>query len=240
MSAAQQAQRDHVLDLLHEYWVAGIFPRNYDYKGERRPCFIDRDGRICAVGYLVEQTAGRAAAEAINQKHQYEDLLAMNDAALDSWIASSGLSKTECAMIQPTYGWSDPTNNYVSRGQSIATASFTGINLSINLLNGIQLLNSKQRTAIPVIGLVTGVGQVALGIGMTPDRLYSNLSTNYPERQHQLSMMNIGLGASSILLSTYNLIANRKPKEKPFTWNVYGYPTSHQSMAMGFALSKRF
>jgi hypothetical protein len=240
LSATQRAQRTRVLDLLRDYWMAGIFPRNYDHKGERRPCFIDRDGRICAVGYLVEQTAGRAAAEAINQKHQYQDLLAMNDPALDEWVAGSGLSKVECAMIQPTYGWSQPqTDQYVSPATSIATASFTGVTGSINLLNGVQLLKGQCKRAIPIMGIVAGVGQVGLGIGMMPGQPVDTW-TPYPQRQHQLAMMNIGLGTSTILLSTYNLIANHKPKQKPLALNVYGYPTGHQSMAMGLGFSKRF
>lgn len=240
LSAAQRTQRTHVLDLLHEYWTAGIFPRNYDHPGERRPCFIDRDGRICAVGYLVAQTAGREAAEAINQTHQYDDLLAMNDPALDEWVAGSGLSKTECAMIQPTYGWRDPNNNFVSPGSSAATAGFTGLNLSVNIINGVQLLKGTQRRAIPIIGLVGGAGQIALGAFMMPGRPIDNFSPGYPERQHLLSMMNIGLGTTTIVTSAYNLIANRAPKEKKLSWNIYGYPTGSQNIAMGFALNRRF
>jgi hypothetical protein len=240
LSASQRVQRNHVLDLLHDYWTAGVFPRNYDHPGERRPCFIDRDGRICAVGYLVEQTAGREAAEAINQQHQYDDLLAMNDPALDNWVAGSGLSKVECAMIQPTYGWNDPTNNYVSPGLSAATAGFTGLNLSVNLINGVQLLKGNQLRVIPVVGLVGGVSQLALGAFMLPGHPVDNFGPAFAERQHLLSMMNIGLGTTTILTSAYNLIVNRKPQEKKLSWNIYGYPTGSQNMAMGFALNKRF
>jgi hypothetical protein len=97
-------KRNHLLDLLHDYWTKAVFPRNYDYKAERKPCFIDKDGTICAVGYLVEQTAGREAAETINFKHKYDVVMEMNDEMVDNWINKSGLTKEECAMIQPTYG----------------------------------------------------------------------------------------------------------------------------------------
>src|SRR5512139_1692170 len=53
-----QQKRAHLLDLLHDYWSAGKFPRNYDHMDVRKPCFIDKDNTICAVGYLVEQTSG--------------------------------------------------------------------------------------------------------------------------------------------------------------------------------------
>jgi len=98
-----QQRRTHLLDLLHDYWTRGVFPRNYDYKAERKPCFIDKDGTICAVGYLVEQTAGREVAEAVNLKHKYHLVMEMNDEVVDDWINNSGLTKEECAMIQPSY-----------------------------------------------------------------------------------------------------------------------------------------
>ena len=133
LTAEQLKNRERILDLLNEYHTAGKFPRNYDYD-ENRPCFIDEDGTICAVGYLVEQTAGREVAEQINAKYKYEYLLNMHDEALESWIASSGLTKEECAMIQPTYGYNNrwgvrPASPYmVSFGYGIANQPDTWIN----------------------------------------------------------------------------------------------------------------
>lgn len=103
LSPKLQRRRSHLLDLLHEYWIRGVFPRNYDYKSQRKPCFIDKDGRICAVGYLVEQTAGRDAAETINAKHKYDLIEEMDDEMIDDWIKKSGLTKKEFATIQPQY-----------------------------------------------------------------------------------------------------------------------------------------
>lgn len=103
LSPTLQTKRIHLLDLLHDYWTRGIFPRNYDYKDQARPCFIDKDGTICAVGYLIEQTAGRKAAEIINSKHKYDRINEMKDKMVDDWISNSGLTKEECAMIQPQY-----------------------------------------------------------------------------------------------------------------------------------------
>ena len=57
LSDEHQKKRKMALQFLHQYWTAGVFPINYDY-AERRPCFIDREGNICAVGYLVAKTAG--------------------------------------------------------------------------------------------------------------------------------------------------------------------------------------
>lgn len=104
LSPAQQQARAANLDRLRAYREAGVFPRNHDFPDRRRPCFIDRDGRICAVGYLVEQSAGRALAEAINARFQYALLAEMDDEALRAWAARSGLSLLELATIQPGYG----------------------------------------------------------------------------------------------------------------------------------------
>ncbi|HTL82580.1 MAG TPA: hypothetical protein VL651_12795 [Bacteroidia bacterium] len=98
-----QVKRGKLLDLLHQYAAAGIFPHNYDHPEKRVPCFIDKNGNICAVGFLIEKTAGREIAEEINRKHQDQKIFEMNDSEVDDWIASSGLTKEECAMIQPTY-----------------------------------------------------------------------------------------------------------------------------------------
>jgi hypothetical protein len=100
---AQQATRRKLLDDLREYREHGEFPRNHD-RAERAPCFIDRDGRICAVGYLIEQSAGRAVAETINARYQYAALPEIaGEARVRAWIAQSGFTVRELAMIQPFY-----------------------------------------------------------------------------------------------------------------------------------------
>lgn len=104
MSAAQIQKRTHLLDLLHEYWSRGIFPRNDDHTDGRRPCFIDHEGTICAVGYLVEQTAGHDVAELISKRFLYGEIMDMNDPLVINWIEDCGLTREECAIIQPSYG----------------------------------------------------------------------------------------------------------------------------------------
>jgi hypothetical protein len=99
ISPALRAERMKNLDRLHEYRVRGIFPSNP--RTIARPCFIDNSGNICAVGYLVERSAGRAVAEAISDRYRHAFIDEMNSPLLERWIASSGLTSTEAAMIQP-------------------------------------------------------------------------------------------------------------------------------------------
>src|SRR5688572_13364559 len=134
LSEDLQQKRSAILDKLNAYWTAGNFPRNYDFPSERRPCFIDKDGNICAVGYLVEQTAGRELAEKINAAHQYDRIFDMKTPELLAWVANSGLTFEECAMIQPAYGWQQPGNNsnYIPTGYGVSSAILGGANLSLS------------------------------------------------------------------------------------------------------------
>lgn len=105
----QLIARKTVLDHLRVYADRGQFPLNTAYRNERRPCFIDEAGTICAVGYLVEQTAGRDVAEQINDVHQYDVIADMQLPQLAEWADRNGLTLRECAMIQPTYEYLRPT-----------------------------------------------------------------------------------------------------------------------------------
>ncbi len=243
LSTALKEKRNQILDLLHQYRTNGVFPKNLDYPEERKPCFIDKDGRICAVGYLVEKTASREAAESINEKYKYEELLAMNDKTLDDWVAASGLTKEECAMIQPTYGWpTPPAENYnkITTAYGISSSVAGGINLSLNAINAMQIFKGGNGKVVPVAGLVTGAAQVVLGITNMPKEQTNDYGVKYTNGSQQtLSMINIGLGATSMILSTWNLIANRKPKPKPISWNIYSFPAPDNSTGFGFSLTKR-
>ena len=111
LTETQKENRAKALVLLNEYWQNGQFPKNSAFPNERRPCFVDEDKTICAVGYLVEQTAGKELVQQINKWYQYDYILDMDLPALDKWIKEYGFSKTEIATIQPNYG---PSRNLSS------------------------------------------------------------------------------------------------------------------------------
>lgn len=240
LSADLQEKRNHLLDLLHDYWTNGVFPKNYDYTDQRKPCFIDKDGTICAVGYLVEQTTSRQVAEEINRFHKYDELLAMNNQTVDNWVATSGLTKEECAMIQPNY---QPTPgysySYISPAKGITSAFISGFNLSLNTINGIQIGKGTSSKAVPIIGLITGGGQIIFGTATHPASAGMSLRLSN-EGAKTLSMFNIGLGTSTLILSAWNLFTNRKPKEKLTTWNIYKYPTQDNHTGMALSMTRKF
>ncbi|GEM_PF-2249068 len=98
-----QAKRKVLLRFLKDYIDKGKFPRNFYFPSQRRPCFIDDEGRYCAVGYLVAQSAGKELALAINKAYRFHYLLDIKDPALKRWQEQSGFSMRELAMIQPSY-----------------------------------------------------------------------------------------------------------------------------------------
>lgn len=241
LSIKLQKKRNHLFDLLHDYWTTGIFPKNYDYKDQRKPCFIDRDGTICAVGYLVEQTTSREVVNIINSKHKYDELLAMNDKTVDKWILTSGLTKEECAMIQPTYGPTPVyTYNHIDPAYGISSSVIGGLNLSLNTIDGIQIGKGSNSKTVPIIGLISGAGQIVLGAAMFPkeNKFFGTNSTN--ESQKTLSIINIGLGTTTMILSAWNLITNRKPKDKLTSWNIYNFQTQNSNTGVGFSLTRKF
>ena len=157
LDAEKQQMREETLDLLHQYLIQGKFPKNYDYPNERKPCFIDKEGNLCAVGYLVAQTAGIEVAEMINQKYQYCDLYDMTEylTLIKNWAEERGLTLEECAMIQPTYGGVKWNAHYISASPLLSIRpegqKYWGVQLMynhtyINEVTGVMVKGNKNRT----------------------------------------------------------------------------------------------
>jgi hypothetical protein len=96
---ALRNKREYVLDMLHAYRTSEVSPKHEP----------GNQAQLSALGYLIEKTAAKRVLEQINQKYQYEKSIAAGDQLINDWIVSNGLSKEECAMIQPTYKPTDFT-----------------------------------------------------------------------------------------------------------------------------------
>lgn len=231
-------KRKQVLDLLHTYWTTGVFPRNYEQKDKRVPCFIDKDGRICAVGYLVEQTAGRGVAEQINKDHQYECLLAINDEVVDNWIAGSGLTEEECAMIQPAYGWTD-NSTYINTTDAILSGGLSGMNAGLTALNFANTAKGVKKPLIPSLSLAFGLAQIGLGsYELWNYGGYHSWGSDYTAMK-RLGITNIALGTATALIGTYTLLTNRSNKNKNVAWNVCPLRVDENRLSLGVCLIKR-
>jgi hypothetical protein len=135
-----QLRRAQCLNRLHDYWRRGKFPRNYDQPRRYAPCFVDRDGTVCAVAHLMIEGGQTEMAQQIVHYANYATIPEMTFPELDVWAVQSGLTREELALIQPSYP--DPQFlQEISRAMWLSGAMFlAGIialfgNLGFNLIN---------------------------------------------------------------------------------------------------------
>lgn len=243
----QKANREKVLDLLHDYATKGVFPSNFDYPYERRPCFIDKNGAICAVGYLVEKTAGLELAEQINSAHQYDYLADMNEPALAAWAEEHGFTLEECAIIQPTYGPVTPdviVKMPISKDYGISSGVVGGFNIAVSTITLSGGLRNGNAKTLSYIGLFTGATQILMGAANIRSQKIDNY-TFYNARiktykaQNNLSYINIGMGTTTMVTSALNLIINSKMKDKRNAVALYSYPGLNSDMNLGLSFARR-
>ncbi len=98
------AKRAAILAAFDTYIAKGTTPKNSNLPW-RTPVFIDEEGTICAVGYLIETSAGRALPEAIAKRHRYDfiETIAADMPEVAAWVAESGFTLEEIGSIQPAY-----------------------------------------------------------------------------------------------------------------------------------------
>jgi hypothetical protein len=164
----------------------------------------------------------------------------MNDPAVEQWIANSGLTKEECAMIQPQYGWTSYNYNHITPEYGISSSIISGVNISLNTINGIQIANGSSDFTVPIIGLLSGASQTILGAVNFPKEIETINGYETNESQKALSMINIGLGTATLILSTWNLCNKRKPESKPTVWNIYNFQTPDNKTGLAFSLTHKF
>jgi hypothetical protein len=88
---------------LARYADAGVFPLNSSHPGERRPYFVDDEGRTCAMAHLMLSTGHTEEVVAVAATQNNAYLHDMHSAALELWLDGHGLSLEEAALIQPSY-----------------------------------------------------------------------------------------------------------------------------------------
>lgn len=246
LSKKQKIKRKRILNLLHEYSARGLFPSNYHFPEERKPCFIDRDGKICAVGFLIAETEGMAVAEKINSLHQYEYILNMNEEVAAEWAKENGLTLEECAMIQPAYGGiptSKTVDMPVKSSYGISSGFIGGTNIAINVCNLSNRFSGSK--TIGNMGLISGTAQVVLGLAnIRKQRIEYEINgystkTSY-QAQNNLSYINIAAGAATLFSSAFNLYLNKNKKDEVRNkFSLYTYPDINQQMNMGVSIVRK-
>ena len=93
-------RRYQSLKRLHAYRTAGQFPALPAYSGQLQPCLRDAQGRVDALGYLMQQSGSPALLELLSQRYPHTRIESINNAELKHWVKMSGLTLDECALIQ--------------------------------------------------------------------------------------------------------------------------------------------
>lgn len=154
---AEQTKRKQLLDVLHTYAAAGVFPKNYDFN-KRIPYFIDAHNTACAVGYLIIADGHQALAEKIRQHNNYQYLPDMDYPELTAWVAQSGFTAQELALIQPGYMGQTPFTTLPATG--------TGTNGTVNtLFSNQQTQELVAGGTFTEINGVSGFNNIALYTG---------------------------------------------------------------------------
>lgn len=192
LSTKQRTNRGRLLDTLHSYWTRGQFPRNTEVPG-RSPVFLDAEGRLCAVGYLIPESAGRDLADAIDETYHLAHIRDIGAETLDRWAEQNGLTRRELAMIQPAYRgpcWSCTVTEQEDQASAVEITSLAA-SIGAALVNGVLF-----ETGSPsIVGGAAGIasGATSFSVALTDDAEYPNAS---------------GVaGATSVVLGTWSLIA---------------------------------
>lgn len=200
LSTNQRANRGRLLDALHSYWTRARFPRNTEVPG-RSPVFMDAEGRLCAVGYLIAESAGRNRAKTIDDTYHLAHIRDIEATLLDRWAEQNGFTRRELALVQPMYcGFGGRDCVIVREGDENASAlEITGLSVSVgaSLLNGVLL-----ETGVPsIFGGAAGIagGATSVGVGLSDDAEYPTASAV--------------TGATSVVLGTWSLIAALRDDE---------------------------
>lgn len=108
LSREQRERRSANIDALAEYRARGRFPRNGEYPGRRVPYFMDSEGTLGALSYLMDRSGERDLVIRVAATHNnaYVGELA-GDADVMSWLAREGLTLEDAARIQPMHGPAD-------------------------------------------------------------------------------------------------------------------------------------
>ncbi len=101
LSPELQAARSRNIQYLQTYAAQGIFPHNPSII--QQPCFVDREGRACAVAYLLLANHQHEAVEEIRHQENLAYVPEMRSPLLQDWIAESGFTAQEVKQIQPSY-----------------------------------------------------------------------------------------------------------------------------------------
>jgi hypothetical protein len=107
-------------------------------------------------------------------------------------------------------------------------------------MNVSQINRQNQGLFTPILGMVLGAGQITLGALNFPEVQYGWSGSYINAAQQNYALMNIALGTSTMIFSTWSLITRKPVKSTKLSWNVAAFPTSQSNLNLAFSFRKTF
>ena len=219
LPAALRAARRRTLDRLRDYRRRREFPHNAGVPKAYSPCFIDGEGRQCAVAYLMHASGAGEAARGVARVANYARIVEMPPAVLAGWAASSGLTRAELARIQPAY----PPDPEPLRPYYETLVAFIWVVGALGVLsivgNALRLLGTSIPRSIARAGVWLGVALLCLGFAAhLLERAFGSYGTwaaGWPEYgraddayraslvAYEVTALVVGLASCAVALLTY-------------------------------------
>jgi hypothetical protein len=163
-TAELQRTRERNLHLLRSYRLRRDFPKNLHDKLHLAPCFVDTDGRACAVAFLMTESGAYVGVEKITAKANFARIAQMQFAELEAWTSESGLTQAELARIQPGY---PPTPEQAAKyAEVIVSLGIVGVLALVSVIfNMVRLLwGFRPHLTTVSAGIVIGLILYCLGL----------------------------------------------------------------------------
>lgn len=212
-SAARQANRRALIALLADYDRAGRFPRNEGHLAWKTPIFVDRHATRCAMAHLIERSGGAAIVARIAAARNLEYIPQLaDDPALVAWLARSGLTLDEAALIQPAYP-PPPTPTPVSGEDENPEDGVmtTGVLLSVGFAVPAIYMNLRahpsaaQQRQVRAFGILSAAPALAIGL----------MDVLHDGHLRGSGIAQLSIGATSLTLALLNRMPSaRAPSEQ--------------------------
>jgi hypothetical protein len=239
----QKRARAVQVSRLEEYRDRGVFPHNHDFRGARRPYFVDDHGVLCAMAHLISESGRDDIVRLVQRMRNNATVLELAadpviGPALAAWLDDAGLTVAEAQRIQPEYGFNDLVlgKDEIPAEYLAASAVVGGLNLTTTYLNvkssGAELSPGWTR----YVGVLGGLAGIGLGGTLLVEDEYEDATT--------LGVSNLLVGAVATVASLSSIARAKKasgtasihsdPRHVSFA------PAFHGGMAPGVGVRLRF
>ncbi len=135
------------IDQLHEYWMAGTFPKN-EIEPTITNVFRDSAGHLCAVANMIQRDGGNdRLIDETARTHNTIRLADVHEGPLYDWILTSGFTQEEVAMIQVPYMGPRQTSEETERQRLMERLSAVEARLRDDTPQGLTVAMQRYETA---------------------------------------------------------------------------------------------